>query len=355
MGRKTSTLRLREIASMAEVSVATVSRVLNGNRTVDASIRKHVLEAASKLNIDLSQSSRANALAFVLSNRAMLHAFHSRVLAGAEAQCTARGWDMIFLSFHYSPQVHWKELYLPRVLRRHDLVGAVILAGTNSPNLLELLTHANINFVVLGNNVVGNAQELKNDVVFSDDILGGQEMTRYLIGLGHRHICFVGNLRLPWFARCFEGYRRAIDEFGLRARHSTIDSEDEVEVGYLGTKSLLAQTEPLTAVFAGNDFTAQGVYKALRDSGLRVPEDVSVVGCDDTLGSCLHPPLTTIREFPEQLGKQMVELALHRIAAPTREPAHITVATEFIRRDSCKPIGSLGTASSDVLQRTTAE
>lgn len=181
-------------------------------------------------------------------------------------------------------------------------------------------------------------------------------MTRYLISLGHRHICFVGNVRLPWFARCFEGYRRAMEESGLLARHSTIDSEDEIEVGYLGTGSLPSQAEPVTAIFAGNDFTAHGVYKALRNSGIRVPEDISVVGCDDTLGSCLHPPLTTVREFPEQLGKQMVELSLSRIAGPTREPAHITVPTEFIKRDSCKALGPLiARESNDVLPRTTAE
>src|SRR6202012_3119054 len=77
------------------------------------------------------------------------------------------------------------------------------------------------------------------------------------------------------------------------------------ESGDLGTKSLLAQDESVTAILAGNDPPAHGVYKALRDRNLRVPDDVSVIGCDDTVGTWLYPPLTTTREFPEQLGKQL--------------------------------------------------
>jgi len=80
------------------------------------------------------------------------------------------------------------------------------------------------------------------------------------------------------------------------------------------------------------------VYKALRDSGLRIPEDVSVCGCNDTVGSWGHPPLTTIREFPEQLGKQLAEVVLNRIASPSLEPQRVTVPTELIKRDSCRPI-----------------
>ena len=121
---------------------------------------------------------------------------------------------------------------------------------------------------------------------------------------------------------------------GLAPRQSTIDSENEAEIGYLGTRSLLARGEPVTAIFAGNDETAHGVYKGLRDSGLRIPEDVSVVGCDDTVGSWLFPTLTTLREFPEQLGKQMVELLLNRIANPGLGPQQVTVPTEVIKRDS---------------------
>jgi DNA-binding LacI/PurR family transcriptional regulator len=236
---------------------------------------------------------------------------------------------------------------LPQLLKRHDVVRGVILAGTTSANLLELLDHKGVTSVVLGNNIIGEPKNLRNDVIFSDETQGGQDMTRYLISLGHRHICFVGNTRLPWFARCFEGYRRAIEEAGLVPRQSNIDSEDDVEIGYLGTKSLLAGGEPVTAIFAGNDPTAHAVYKALRDSGLRIPDDVSVAGCNDTLGAWLYPGLTTIREFPEQLGKHMVELLLSRIAKPDQEPRRVTIPTEFIKRESCRPISSSPKVISD--------
>jgi DNA-binding LacI/PurR family transcriptional regulator len=330
---------LREIANAARVSMATVSRVLNGNSRVDPLIQQTVLDSAANLGIDLSQWNKTKSVAFVLSNRAMLHAFHSRILAAAEAHCAANGWDMVFLTYNYSPHVSWKELHLPRILQHQGVVRAVILAGTNSTNLLQLLAHKSITFSVLGNNVIGAPEDLKNkDVVLSDDIQGGYDMTQYLIGLGHRSIGFVGNSQLPWFARCLAGYRRALDEAGLPAQLSTTDSEDDAESGYLGTKSLLANQKSVTAILAGNDHTARGVYKALRDSGRSIPNDISVAGCDDTVGGWLHPALTTTREFPEQLGKQLVQLTLNRIAKPDLEPQQIIVPTELVKRDSCCPI-----------------
>lgn len=335
---KKSKLGLREIASAANVSMATVSRVLNGSNRVDPAIQKSVLAAAADLDIDFSQRNKTKALVFLLSNRAMQHAFHSRILLGAEVYCASRNWELIFQSLNYSAQVPPKELPLPKVVQRHDVVRGVILAGTNSANLLESLTQKGVPFVVLGNNVAGEPADMKCDVVFSDDVTGSHDMTRSLIVLGHRHIWFVGNIGLPWFARCFAGYKRAMEEAGLAPRYSTIDSENEAEIGYLGTRSLLARGEPVTAIFAGNDQTAHGVYKGLRDRGLGIPDDVSVVGCDDTVGSWLFPTLTTLREFPEQLGKQMVELLLNRIANPGLEPQQVTVPTELIKRDSWRPI-----------------
>ncbi|MHB1744182.1 MAG: LacI family DNA-binding transcriptional regulator [Acidobacteriaceae bacterium] len=331
---------LREIAAEANVSVATVSRVLNGNNRVDPAIREVVLDAAAKLNVDLSQRNKTKAMAFLLSNRAMLHAFHSRILLGAEAYCAANGWDMVFLSYNYSPNVPWKELHLPKVVQRHDVVRAVVLAGANSVNLLELLDHKGIAYSVLGNNVIGESQSLKGDIVYSDDIHGGQEMTQYLLSLGHRDIWFVGNVRLPWFARHFEGYRRAMTSAGLQPRLSGLEFDDETEMGYINTKSLLAQGEPCTAILAGNDQAAHGVYKGLRDSGLKVPDDISVAGCDDTASIWLYPGLTTTREFPEQLGQQLVKMVLNRISQPSLPPQVVTIPTELIKRESCKPVAA---------------
>jgi DNA-binding LacI/PurR family transcriptional regulator len=327
---------LREIAEAAHVSMATASRVMNGNGRVDAEIQKVVLAEARKLGINPSQQYKSRTLAFLLSNRAMLHAFHSRILSGAEAQCAARGWDMVFLSYHYPPHTPWNELHLPRVIGRRDLIRGVVLAGTNSTNLLELLRHKGITFSVLGNNVMGERAEAeKSDVVYADDIQGGLDATQHLLRLGHRHVWFVGNDRLPWFERFLTGYRCAMSEAGLTPRESNVDSEDDAECGYLGTKSLLGRSEEVTAIVAGNDQIAGGVYKALRDRGLSVPQDIAVVGCDDTVGMWLYPALSTTREFPEQLGKNLVEAVLRRIEDPDQEPQLITVPTEFIRRDSC--------------------
>jgi DNA-binding LacI/PurR family transcriptional regulator len=349
---KKSRPRLRDIAAAAGVSVATASRVLNGSNRVAPEIQKAVLDAATILNIDLSDRNKTKTLVFILSNRAMLHAFHSRILIGAEAYCAAQGWDMIFLSFSYSPHTPWKELHLPKIVQRHDVVRAAILAGTNSTNLLQLLVDKGIPFAVLGNNVIGDRQILEDsDVVYSDDTQGGYEITRYLIQLGHRHIWFVGNTRLPWFGRCYEGYQRAMEEADLALQQSSIDSEDETEIGYLGTKSLLGRGNPVTAIFAGNDPTAHGVYKALRESGLRIPEDISVAGCNDTMGGFLYPALTTIREFPEQLGRHMVELILNRITKPQQPPQHISIPTEFIRRDSSSPPAPQQSAARDTAQK----
>jgi DNA-binding LacI/PurR family transcriptional regulator len=330
---------LREIASAANVSIATVSRVLNGNNRVDPEIQKIVLQEAKKLGVESSQRNKAKTLVFLLSNRAMPHAFHSRILSGAEAHCAAHGWNMVFLSFNYSSNIPWTELHLPVVIQRQDMVRAVILAGTNSTNLTRLLAHKGIPFVAFGNNLIGEPQELKDyDVVYADDIQGSKDAVRYLVELGHRHIWFVGNTRLPWFKRCYEGYRHAMEEAGLTPRESSTDSENDTESGYLGTKSLLARDKSVTAILAGNDPTAHGVYKALRDRELKIPDDVSVIGCDDTVGTWLYPALTSTREFPEQLGKQLVEFVFNRLAKPDQDPQRVTIPTEFIKRDSCGPM-----------------
>ncbi|MGH9450720.1 MAG: LacI family DNA-binding transcriptional regulator [Terriglobia bacterium] len=329
---------LRQLAETAGVSLATVSRIVNGSARVGPELHNRVREAARELGIDLHQANRSRSVAFVLSNREMLHSFHSRILVGAQNQCAFRGWDMLFMSFSYAAGVPAKDLHLPTVLRRRDVARAVILAGNNSQNLLTALQERGSPFAVLGNNLLGEAPPSGGDVIYSDDVQGAYEMTRYLQSLRHRHIGYIGNSRLPWLARCARGYSKAMQEAGLEPCEQDIDSTSEQEIGYLGAKLIFGRPERVTAIFTGTDPIAAGVYKAAVDCFLRIPEDLAVAGCNDTLGDLLHPRLTTIREFPEQLGKRLVDMVLTRIEQPELGPRRVTIPTELVKRESCHPL-----------------
>lgn len=327
-----------DLARLAGVSVATISRVANGSARVSPEIEEKVRKVADELGINLYRGRSSKVIAFLLSNRQMLHPFHSHVLIGAESYCAARGWNIVFLTFSYSPNVSGHELRLPQILERRDTVSGFILAGTNSQNLLELLNRRTIPFAVLGNNVLGEWPSEQYDVVWFDDIQGAAELTRYFQSLGHRDIWFVGNTRLPWFARRYEGYCRAMQEAGLAPRLSGLDSKEERVLGLLATKLLLARREPVTAIFAGGDATAEGVYSALRDAGMNVPEDISVAGFNDIEAGLLHPALTTLRVFTEEIGKHLAEALLTRIDNPHAGPQQVTIPTQLIKRESSRPL-----------------
>ena len=326
-----------DLARLAGVSIATVSRLANSSARVSPEIEEKVKRAAEELGINLYAGDRSKVVGFLLSNRPMLHPFHSHVLAGTESYCAARGWNVLFLTFSYSASVSSQELRLP-LLERRDMVSGFIVAGTNSNNLLDLLNRKRIPYAVLGNNVVGEWRSERSDVVWFDDVQGATEVTRYVVSLGHRDIWFVGNTRLPWFARRYEGYCRAMQEVGLPPRLSGIDSNDERNLGLLATKSILARREPLSAIFAGDDATAKGVYSAVRDMSMSIPEDISVVGFNDIEAGLLHPALTTVRVFTEEIGKHLAEAVLRRIENRRAEPQQFTIHTQLIKRESCRTL-----------------
>jgi DNA-binding LacI/PurR family transcriptional regulator len=329
--------RIHEVAKEGGVSIATVSRVMNGSDSVTPELRERVMKAARKLNYNVEGKNKARIIAFILGNRAVFNSFHASVLVGAEAYCAAHDYGLLFLPLQYPSNISWQSLNLPQILQRRDTIGAVIVAGTNSQNLLELLSHKGLPFVVLGNNVVGEWQREAYSSVYFDDIEGAYDVTRYLQALGHRRIWYVGNCRMPWFARRYEGYRRAMDEAGLPALLNDMDSDNAEEVGYLAVKSILRSGEPITAIFAGEDATARGAYKAIQEASLRIPDDISVAGFDDTPGAAaLNPPLTSVRVFTEQAGKQMAELVLKKITHPEHEPEVVTIPTQLVKRESCR-------------------
>jgi DNA-binding LacI/PurR family transcriptional regulator len=334
-----SKVRIQDVARAAGLSNATVSRVLNGSERVRPSLHERVIKAALKLGFDLERRNDSRIVAFLLSNRAVLHPFHSAVLVGAEAHCAANDFGVLFLPLQYSPKLPWRELHIPRLLQNRRVVRGVIAAGTNSQNLLDAVTDRRLPIVCLGNNIVGDWHNEKYSVVYFDDIGGAQEATSYLQSLGHRDIWYLGNCQRTWFARRCEGYRRAMEEAGLSPLIRDLNVDNAEDLGYLATKSILSEARPITAIFAGDDTTARGAYRALADHGLKIPSDISVIGVNDTIeASSLIPPLTSVRVFTEQLGRQMAELLLKQISRLDVKPQAVTLPTRLIRRESCGPV-----------------
>jgi DNA-binding LacI/PurR family transcriptional regulator len=304
---------------------------------VDGAKRTRVRKAAADCGIDLDgrRTDKSTVIAFLLSNRDVLHSFQAHILLGAETYCASQNRELLFMSLHYSPSVPPKELHLPRILSRRTTVRAVILGGTNSANMLTALREREIPFAVLGNNVVGDWRPEQCDAVYSDDVQGAFDLTSQLIAGGHRDIWFVGDVDLPWYARCAEGYRKSMRHAGLQPRLSEIHSDDH-QLGYLAMRSILSRRERVSAVFAGSDQIAGGIYEALRQSRLGIPGDISVAGFNDTEGALMDPPLTSVTEFPEELGKHLADFVLRRIQQPDRAFQQLTIPTRLAIRASTK-------------------
>lgn len=322
-----------DVARRAKVSLNTFSPVAQGSPNIAPPVQASVVAAAN----DLTSGSSSRTITFVLGNRDTINEFQSKVLLGAEGFCTRHDWALHFVSFRSDLSAPSGSVILPEVLTEANRTAGVILSGTHSANILAALTDKKIPFSLAGNNVVGDWQPEQYDCVFTDDVRGSVEITRYLVSQGHRNIWYIGNQRLPWFARCARGYLQAMKEADLEPRFSEIGSEDR-ELGYLAVKSLLTSGERPTALFVGTDQAASGVYQALQESGIRIPDDISVAGFNDTIGEVLHPGLTTVCEFPKELGVHLAEFTIRRINEPALPPQQLVIPTELIRRESVRQI-----------------
>jgi len=331
--------RYAEVARAAKVSLSAVSQIANGNTKVPPAVQASVLAAARDLGVNLTGRAANRTITFILGNRDTVNEFQSKILLGAEGYCTGRDWALHFVSFRSDLNAPLSSVSLPEVLTSTNRPCGVILSGTHSANILAALSEKKIPFSLVGNNIVGEWQPEQYDCVFTDDVRGSADITRYLITQGHRNIWYIGNQRLPWFARCARGYRQAMKEADLEPRFSEIGSEDR-ELGYLAVKALLASGERPTALFVGTDQAASGVYQALQESGIRIPDDISVAGFNDTIGEVLHPGLTTVREFPKELGVHLAEFTLRRIQEPDLAPQQLVMPTELIRRESVRQISA---------------
>ena len=339
---------IREVARAAGVGIGTISRVLNSSSQVSRKTRARVLDAIRRLGFRPNAQARrilkrrAEMVCFLLSNRDFLHPFHARILQGVESYASSLKQHVLFAALHYSAKLPADKIDLPPVLQEHGLIDGVILAGTVYPNLLRRIESIHMPFVAFSNNVVGMDDEQQFDQVGFDDSNGTLHATRYLITQGHRHIVFAGDISYPWLRRRFEGYRQAMRDKKLKP--TLITSRDQQSFGEFGQGSvgrILSGRPRPTAVVAGNDEIAYGLWRSLSRQGIKVPEEISLVGFDDREEAVLmDPPLSTVRVDKEEIGKTCMKMLLERLHHPQMAFSHRILPTEFLIRGTVRQLGN---------------
>jgi len=325
---------IHDVAARAGVSVATVSRVLNGKELVREETSRQVRAAAKSLryvpNVAARSLSirRSQTIGIVLPD---VHGeFFSEVIRGIDLAARAEGYHILVSGSHSDPA---QMLEMVDTMRgRVD--GLVVMAPDVTLAPLDEL-RARAMPVVLLNSATPNG-----DAITIDNYGGARAMMRHLHGLGHTRIAFVCGPQHNADAReRLRGYRHAMRGIAAAASLRAMECSGDFteESGFAAGKKIAESSPRPTAVFASNDSMAVGVLASLNAAGMKVPDDVTVVGFDDIpIARYVNPPLTTIRVDIAELGKCAFALLLDAVTNPARHtPRHDRVATTLVVRGSC--------------------
>ncbi|MGH9404830.1 MAG: LacI family DNA-binding transcriptional regulator [Terriglobia bacterium] len=339
---------IRDVAREAGVGVGTVSRVLNGGINVSAETRAQVLATMRKLDFRPHAPARrilqrrSGMVCFLMSNRAFMHSFHARILQGVENCASTLHQHVIYTVAHYDPEVPPGRIPIPPILQERGWVDGLILTGLIYSNFLRRIQELRIPFVALGNNVVSSDSVAEFDEVSFDEYRGVSDATQYLADQGHRRIMFVGDTSFPWFKERYRGYVSVMRAHKFSPSGVTVKSDlGFTEYGEGAVARLLAVSPRPTAVVAGNDEIAYGVWRALRRKGLYVPDQVSLIGFDDREEARLtDPPLTTVRVHKEEIGEALMKLLLEKLHQPGPPYTRRILSTEIVPRASVRSLQS---------------
>nr|WP_062341133.1 LacI family DNA-binding transcriptional regulator [Herbidospora sakaeratensis] len=325
-------VKIADIAAEAGVSVATVSKVLNGRSDVSSATRAKVETALRRNGYARRKSHRHGDVGLVdLVVNELDSSWSIEVIRGAEEACHDAGVGMVVSAVH-GRSAATREWLDNLAARRSD--GVVLVVSELSRPERARLDAIGVPFVV-----VDPVGEVDPDVpaVGATNYAGGISATEHLIAQGHTRIAHLGGPRELLCSRArADGYRAALDRAGLPVPDGHLRHGAFTDVaGHADMLALLDLAEPPTAVFAASDQQAFGVYEALRERGLSVPGDVSVVGFDDVpVARWVSPPLTTVRQPIFEMASMAVRLLLRLIDGEPIDSPRVELATRLVTRES---------------------
>lgn len=328
---------LKAVASLAGVSIATVSRVLNGDPVVKEETRLAVQKAIKTSGYQpnrVAQRLRSTAKTKKLIGLLIpdiQNPFYVDVIRGIEEYAYANGSAVVIGNFSQDPKK--EKLYID-ILRSEFVDGFIVAPSNGKDQYVEELINEGHAVVCIDRGLTN----LPVDVVKSDNEEGAFKAIEHLIKAGHRRIAHIaGDPAIPTTQERIAGYRAAHQQYGIPVEETLIRGrESNFKSGVELTGEILSLPQPPTAFFTGNNLLTLGALETILKKGLKVPEQIAIVGFDDVYwATSLNPPLTAVRQHGVEMGQRAIELLYQRILHPGRLPANVIIKTELMVRKSC--------------------
>ena len=336
----------RDIAKLAGVSSATVSRVINKDKKVYPKTAKKVLQVikengyvqnAMARNLRMANTKTIGYLVPDIKNP-----FFIAMLSGFQEMCFKQGYDIIFENAADDPEKEKKAL---ETLLRYRVAGLLAVFVDSDNEYIDVFGNMGIPVVMIDRKSSGVQ---KNDYLMIDNMGGVGQILDYLVSLGHTDIAMIyGPQDLTPGVERLNGFRKAMKKNGIPVKEEyLIPGLFTEEGGYHAVQELLQLKNRPTAMIGGNNLTTMGAYKALVDYKVSIPEEVSLAGFDDfPFAAHLQPPVTVIKRPNTNMGRIAAELLLERVSkvrkAKTSQPRSIVMPTQLCIRESCTQISSL--------------
>ena len=328
--------KMEELAKVAGVSVSTVSRALAGNPLINAKTRARIVDLATKHNYQINENARnfrlqkTNVIAVVLmldvkSEQHTSDMFFLEMLGAIADALSVQNYDLLLAN---SPRTNVLDIHNSRIFRQSD--GIIFIGQGNQHEHLNAFSELGKPMVVWGSNL----PDRRYCTVGADNVVGGYLATKHLLNLGRKNIVFMGDINMPEPKQRFEGYLNALKEKGLEFdKCLQIDVPFEMSHASEAMNDLMQQKVSFDGAVCCSDLIALSAIAALTESGLRVPEDVAVVGYDDiALAGYSSSSLTTVRQNIVQGGRILVQKLMAQINGDTVTDS--VLKTELIVRRS---------------------
>jgi len=338
---------IKDVARESGVNTSTVSRALNNGYGVHDETRRHVVEVATRLNYRTNQvarglvTGRSQSIGLVVSD--IRNPFFAEVARGAEDAAHHEGRDLVLCNSDLKAEKQMGYFDSLLAKRVEGIVMNSVAALSRAQQ--DQLWAAGVPIVLLNRSSVYR----RFSTVLGDNVEGGQIAGNYLMDLGHTRVGHITGPRTHGnLTDRAEGFLKVFHDWGL-PEPEVICGEHTFAGGYKSANQLLRADRKITAIFAGNDVLAFGCIRAAIEKGIRIPDDLSIIGFDNVeMSQITNPPLTTIDQPKYEIGKAAIEMLLNMIGKDgIREPEHRVIGVRLIERQSCRRVsGAAGPIAS---------